>query len=1134
MRYLPLPAPLLPTTSDARHVLRRACALAGALLLASLATAADTAPVQLGPGRPLAARSAGPGATLFTTLTAEETGLHAPNPYDDPAMWGRRYREFSLGAIGSGVAIGDVDGDGRPDVFLSSKTGPNYLFRNLGGFRFEDVTATAGVGGPSATEGGASAWKQGAAFADIDNDGDLDLYVCRFAAANQLYINNGAGVFTEEAEARGLALVDASAMGAFCDYDRDGWLDVYVATNVLDAERRPNGQPDRLFRNQGGGVFTEVTGPAGLKGDTQCHAATWWDYNEDGWPDLYVDNDFRDADQLLRNNRDGTFTNVLSWVVPHTPHSSMGADLGDINNDGHADLFVADMAATTREKEYRGMAALRSGLPDHENRPGAAAQQYMVNSLFLGTGTSRVLEAARLAGLEATDWTWSVRFEDLDLDGHLDLYVANGMVRELHNSDITDAMMLRESLTERTRIMKNTMVLAEANLAFRNNGDLKFENVSAAWGLDHVGFSTAAAFGDLDGDGDLDLVFANYDAPATVCRNDARHGNALVVDLRGHSSNSRGIGAEVRLEMPDGTMQTRSLVVARGYNASSEPAAFFGMAEHSRAARLVVRWPSGHVQEFSEVEAGRRYRIVEPASAPAPLAPPEPVPTLFAESTQRLGLGLANRGGPLGPPAQLRQPLLPFRLNRIGPPAIAADLDGDQVDEIILGGVAGEAGQILMRSGSTYVSTLSPIFAAPSPIADGPILAFDADADGDRDLLITKGGVAAEADSPEYQPRLYLNKGRGRFEAAADGMLPLLPISTGAAAAADFDQDGHLDLFIGGRVVPGNYPAAPRSALLAWRQGRFVDVTSELAPALARVGMVTAAVWSDINGDGRADLLVACDWGRVSCFRNDGTGGFSDVTDSLGFGEAGTGWWRSLLSADLNGDGRPDFVAGNVGLNTRYRADAEAPALLYSGVSVGGSRPQLIEAQHVDGGIYPFVTREALLRLMPSLARRFPTHDGYARATLEDVFTPPALESATRHAATQLQSGVFLSQPDGRWAFKALPLSAQIAPIQALAAGDFDGDGRVDILAAGNDFTPTPEIGRFDGGLGWLLRADPSEACGLAPIWPRESGIVMPGDIRAVVATDLDGDGRLDVFATRSNAPSLAFVRGRSSIAPAP
>ncbi|MBE2214252.1 MAG: VCBS repeat-containing protein, partial [Opitutaceae bacterium] len=350
-----------------------------------------------------------------------------------------------------------------------------------------------------------------------------------------------------------------------------------------------------------------------------------------------------------------------------------------------------------------------------------------------------------------------------------------------------------------------------------------------------------------------------------------------------------------------------------------------------------------------------------------------------------------------------------------------------------------------------------------------------------------------------------------------------------------FNGDGHLDLFLGGRVIPGSYPDAPRSALLAWRDGRFVDVTATVAPTLPRLGMVTAALWTDATGDGRPDLVVACDWGRVSCFRNDGAQGFTDITESAGFASAGTGWWRALAAVDLNGDGRPDFVAGNIGLNTRYRASASEPALLYAGVALDGARPQLIEAHYADGRIYPWVTREVITRLFPTLAPRFPTGDSYAPATLDEVFPATALGAARRLEATQLQSGAFLSQADGRWVFTPLPRELQIAPITALAVADFDGDGHADLVAAGNDFTPLPEIGRFDGGLGWLLRGDPRAGpLGLTTVWPRESGLQLFGDVRSVVTTDLDRDGKPDLFVTRNNAPSLAFASRRPSIVPAP
>ena len=1061
---------------------------------------------------PLAERSGPRGPTLFTTLPPEQTGLKANNAYDDPAMWRERYREFSLGAIGTGVAIGDFDGDGRPDVFVVSKTGPDHLFRNLGGFKFEDVTEKAGVAGPL------GAWKQGAAFADVNNDGRLDLYVCRFGAPNLLYINQGDGTFREEAAARGLALVDASGMAAFCDYDRDGWLDVYVQTNVLYAERRLNGQRDHLFHNNRDGTFTDVTDAAGIAEETHGHSATWWDYDEDGWPDLYVANDFADPDQLYHNNHDGTFTNVLSAVVPHTPLFSMGADLGDLNNDGHIDLLVADMAATTRYKDHRGMAKIRSVLPEDDLHP-KAAPPYTQNALFLGTGTGRVLEAAHLAGLQATDWTFGVRFEDLDLDGRLDAYFTNGMVREFHNTDLLQRSSAAASLAERIRIMKTSPLLAERHLAFRNLGELQFENVSAAWGLDHLGVGFGAAFGDLDGDGDLDLVFASYDGELTVCRNDADTGHAVVIDLRGTVSNRLGIGATVRIVTAGGP-QVRTLTLARGYLSTSEPAVHFGLGDNTLIQRMTVEWPSGRRQTFSNLAADRRYTITEPADAPVAPLPVRPTP-LFTEAGQAASLDVANHELPRQ--ASSPQPLLPFRLNRPGPAASFADFDGDGEDDLVLGGVAGESGQLLSNlGGGQFFVYGANVFREKISVADGPTLALDVDADGDLDLLVTKAGDSATADASDYQPHLWLNDGHGRFAPAPAGMLPTLPISVGAAAAADFEHSGRLGIFLGGRVVPGRYPQTPRSALLAWRDGRYADVTAEVAPSLATRGMVTAALWSDVDGDGWPDLLVAFDWGPVACYRNVKGKHLEDVTEKLGFASAGTGWWCSLASADFNGDGRPDYAVGNTGLNTRYHASAAGPALLYADVVLDGSAPQLVEAQAEDGKWYPLRTREALVSVFPSLARRFPTAESYAKATLGEVFPPATLAAATRWAATELRSGVFLSQPDGTYRFTPLPRLAQIAPVHGMAAGDFDGDGRADLMLVGNSYAPVPETGRFDGGLGWLLRGD--GAGGFTAVLPAESGFIVPGEARALAVADLNQDGWPDVFVTRNNDVPLTFL----------
>ena len=411
--------------------------------------------------------------TLFTRVPSAESGVHAPSAYDDPSMWTEQFERFAYGSMGTGVAIGDYDGDGRPDLYVACKTGTNRLFRNLGGWRFEDVTDLAGVGGP------AGAWKTGVAFADVNNDGRLDLYVCRVAAPNLLYLNQGDGTFAERAGEAGIAVNDASVMGAFCDYDRDGWLDLYLVTNLLDHATKPQGERDRLFRNRGDGTFEDVTERAGIFGEGQKHAALWWDYDGDGWQDLYVTYDYGWPDQLYRNNGDGTFANVLGAIFPQVPRYAMGADTGDVNNDGRPDLFVLDMLPTTRERDQRAMVDARAHIPDLPDP--AMTPQYMRNMLFLNTGTGRFQEAAFLAGIAATDWSWAARFEDFDNDGRLDLFVTNGTLREFFDGDLRKRI---ENLppAERKRVFKNSPILRERNLAYRNLGDLRFEESGAGWG----------------------------------------------------------------------------------------------------------------------------------------------------------------------------------------------------------------------------------------------------------------------------------------------------------------------------------------------------------------------------------------------------------------------------------------------------------------------------------------------------------------------------------------------------------------------------------------------------------------------------------------------------------------------------
>jgi hypothetical protein len=1108
-----------------RQVRRKAiCGAFGFLLVATgHLRAADDGAIA---AAPLAPRSGPRGATMFKLMDPAQTGIVTENNFSDPKMWEEREKEFALGATGSGVAIGDYDGDGRPDFFVVSKTERCRLYRNLGDWKFEEVTEKAGLGGETggwidkakswvglaadATADLPERWKQGATFVDVNNDGRLDLYLCRFGAPNLLYMNQGNGVFKEEAAAHGLAINDASGMANFCDYDRDGWLDVYIHTTMLNATDKPNGQRGRLFHNNGDGNFTEVTERAGIFGDTISHSATWWDQDNDGWPDLYVANDFAPADRLYHNNRDGTFTDVIAQVMPHVPYSSMGADLGDVNNDGLIDFLASDMAATTHEKDQRGIASSREqAVTDPDT---GVVPQYSRNALFLNTGTRYCLEAANLAGLAATDWTWSLRLEDLDNDGRLDVHVTNGMVREYQNTDLRDQIVRADTTAESRRIMRSSPEFPERHLAFRNLGDLKFEDASTAWGLDQKAISFGAAFGDLDGDGDLDLVYANYKAGATVLRNDSDTGHRLIVALRGTRSNRFGAGATVRIESASG-VQVRTLVLDRGYMSSSEPMLHFGLGEDASIKRMTIAWPSGHFQIFNNLVADRRYTITEPSGSPVADVRADSVSKAqFAEESQARGLSFRSAES-----FDSKQQLFsPMRFDRRGPALAAGDLNGDGRDEFVLGGTTRNPLRVVSGARITPLATGAG--------DDGPVLIFDADGDGVSDLLVTKA-VAAP-------PRLFLNDGQAAFHAAAEDALPSLAISAGAACAADFNRDGRLDVFIGARTLPGKYPLAPRSVLLINRGGRFEDVTASVAPGLSEVGMVTSALWSDVDGDGWIDLLVAVEWGTVKYFHNEHGTRLEDWTEKSGFAAGGTGWWSSLASADFNGDGRPDYVAGNAGLNTPYRADDAHPALLYYGEFAGRGSPLIVEAYYEGEKLYPWRTAKVLGAKIPSIRRHFPRNDAYAHATLEEIFGAEALGQARRFAATDLRSGVFLSQSDGTYRFSLLPRIAQIAPLQGIVTGDFDGDGHADVYAVQNSHAPIPVIGHFDGGLSQLLRGDGRGNFSAVP--PAESGLVVPGDAKAVVTVDLDGDGWADFLVTRNNDTTLAFrnrgVAGHSSL----
>jgi enediyne biosynthesis protein E4 len=1081
------------------------------LTSAFLITTASAQSSSLVTNRPFEERSRLQGSSLFSEIAPESSGLVAENHYRDPRMWADLYQEFTVGAIGTGVALGDFDGDGWLDVFVTSKTERNRLFKNMGQLRFEDVTDRAGIITPAGT------WNQGAAFLDINNDRRLDLYVCRFGAPNLLFVNQGDGTFREEASARGVAVVSASGMVAVGDYDRDGWVDIYVQTNLWDAAKRPHGEPDFLFRNRGDGTFEDVSARAGISGHTQGHSAIWWDYNNDQWPDLYVANDFARPDFLYQNNRDGTFTEVAASALPHTPYSAMGSDTADLNGDGFTDLLVADMAGSTHERDQRGPADARTRNRDHRAGTREPAQ-FQRNALFLATGGPYALEAAHLAGLAATDWTWSARLEDLDNDGLVDAHFTTGMVRELDNVDLLARMKAAESAAQRFAIMRDSPVHAQENFVFKNRGDLRFENVGARWGLAQTGVSFAAAFGDLDNDGDLDLITSNFQQGPRLFRNDEADQNRVLVELIGRRSNSYGIGASVAVETDDGR-QTKTLNPTRGYMASNEPAVHFGLGTARQLKSIVVTWPSGKVQSVERLAANHRITLTEPETAPATNSTSVSAPPpRFAEVGASINLNAVHTAASV----EETQRLLPVRHNRNGPLMTAGDLNGDGVKDVLITGTPKSPAQLLLsQAGGAFGRRPLPGEASHTIVNDGPAALLDFDNDGDLDILLTRGGASLPAGAADYNPVLLKNNGAAVLEAVPAGTIPAAPFSIGAIVAADFNRDGLTDVFLGQRLTPGRFPTSGASLLWINRGGRFEAAPAEWVSSLHSLGMVTGAVGEDVNLDGWTDLVISTDWGPICYLENRAGRGFIDRSDQLGMKRAGHGLWNAISSAELNGDGRPDFILCNRGLNTIHQASREEPMILLYGSFRDASGSQVVEGIHERGVLRPLLTRRQLGGALPSVLKRFPRNDDYARAALGEVLGEERVAKASRWEVTELRSGFLLSRADATYDFVPAPRIAQISPWQSAACADFDRDGDIDVAVVQNSSAAIPYYGRAHGGLGQLLMNDGTGK--FFPESPLKSGFVVPGESRSVVVLDFDVNGAPDLLVGRHDATALAF-----------
>lgn len=1082
---------------------------------------------------------------LFQTISPGDSGVDIVHRFPTNAPLVLMQEQ----GAGAGICVGDLDGDGLPDLFCSGYNQGCRLYRNLGNWRFADVTDRAGVRA-------AGRWCGGVTVVDIDNDGDLDLYVCCLNSPNLLFINRGDGTFVERANEFGIGWNGANVMAAFGDFDRDGRLDLYLLTHrdsfdprqrlpsgTADAGRRgivkrgragkieiaPTfqdlfalldkgddrielsiaGQADLLFRQNSDGTFTNVTIPAGIRGHDIGLGVSWWDFDGDGWPDIYVANDHKTPDRLWRNNRDGTFTDVAASALPQTPLSSMGTDVADVNNDGRLDLFATDMAGSThaRRMQIDGDSERHRWFLER-----AQPRQLPRNALYLGLGGPRVLEAARLAGIAATDWTWSPKWGDFDNDGWVDLFIANGMSRDYLNGDLLARVAKPGAPGWRLQ-----PVLKERHLAFRNRGDLQFERIESAWGLDQKSASFGAAMADLDRDGDLDLVVMNLGESVSLHRNNESTNHRVIIRLLGGPSNRYGVGALVTATTSHGLV-TRTVSLTSGFMSANEPIIHLGLGSDIRISHLTVEWPTGGRQTFDDLPADRTYTIREEGLTPS--VPPSiiaPAPTWFSsvspdsEFTHR----------ELNFDDFERDPLLPWKLSKSGPGLAVGDIDGDGLDDFLLSGGGGQPGMLArVRADGRRERIRVAGFELDSNSDDRGAVFFDADGDNAADLYVVSGGVQSDAGDPVLQDRLYRNDGRGNFSRSAPGALPSEHDSGSAVCAVDFDRDGDLDLFVGGHSIPGRYPLPARSHLLRNHHGTFTDVTQTLAPGMGDLGVVTGATWSDVNGDGWPDLLITQEWGSVRLFLNR-NGTLTDSSAESGFASH-RGLWQGIVAADVDGDGDFDCITANFGLNSSLRAASGAPHVLYRGEFSGAGQDSLFQAQFEDGQLRSTRTRSILLAALPGFADVLPTFDSLAAAGLTNLFSPSILASAYRVDVDTLESGVWINDGSAHFSFRPLPRLVQLAPTWGLAATDFDGDGHIDLCLAQN-FRGTPaEMGPMNGSMGLVLggRGDG----GFTPVNPYESGWQIPEDARSMAVTDLNHDGWPDLLVGINNGPVAAFI----------
>ncbi len=1072
---------------------------------------------------------------LFTLLPASQTGLtFQQNLQQDPLDI------TGLGSGGNGLAVGDFNSDGLPDLVFTGGTAAITLYLNKGNLQFEDVTAQSKL-----NDHNNKGETTGITMADVNGDGLLDIYVLKKGlqgnadktyfsdyGGNLLFLNQGNLTFREQSKQYNLNIIGNSAAANFFDYDNDGDLDLYLVNlpapgRTFDLEYYKTAPTLKwysdLFMENKSGVFEDVTEAVGLLHKRNLgQSLSVADVNNDGWVDVFVANDFYGRDFLYINNKDKTFTEKGREYFNVNAMSAMGSDFADIDQDGYMDLFVGEMMPETNYRQKLNLTPF--SLEIFNQLKKQKMQQYTRNMLYLNNGGAQYAEIGLFAGVHATEWSWGSIFGDMDNDGNVDLFVANGIKRDMTNMDFIrnqfDGDMAASTDPQKPvakSVSETLPSVVTPNFAFKNMGNLNFKKVAEAWGLNTAVHSRNAVLADLDNDGDLDLILNNIDTIPFLYQNHSEQlANVyyLKVRLQGDNWNTYGLGAKVSI-YAGGKVQVQQLASTKGFSASPEPMMHFGLDSIATIDSIKVHWLGGKTQSIYKVLTNQTLVVKQ---ADAALA----VDTVALAAKAWIQNISAGSGIEYAHTESMFNDFKNFRINHRkisaeGPALAVGDINSDGLDDFYIGGAVGSNGALYKQQKDGSFKQLS--FLDRTEYEDVAALFFDANGDGYQDLLIGSGSLEFAEGSPHLQDVLYLNDGKGNFNADKQA-LPEMLNSTGTIVAADYDKDGDMDLFIGGRVSQVSYPAAPRSYLLNNDNGAFTDVTANIAPGLVNVGMVSSAKWSDYNQDGYDDLIVVGEWMPITIFESKKGARFDPLAAS---GLADThGWWNTITSADVDNDGDIDYVAGNWGGNSFFKASKDKPVWLYANDFDGNGTIDPVIFRNIKGVLAPFVNRDLFCSQMPAFNNQYYTFEKYANATLENMFSTELKKNSTVLKATEMRTSYIENLGDGQFKVIPLPNQAQLSPVYGIKFLDVNGDGNLDIVMAGNTTSNHFECGPTFGMSGLVLLGNGKGEW--QPTTSAQSGFYAPDEAKSIAA--LNG-GKMLLLGNNNEKPQLFLVGGK-------